>query len=423
MPKVSLPKTAKAYLVGGAVRDSLLGIGGGDRDFVVVGTTPEQMDAAGFVPVGGDFPVFVHPQSGEEYALARTERKSGRGYKGFVFYAGADVGLHDDLRRRDLTINAIAKDDGGELIDPFGGIGDIDKRMLRHVSTAFAEDPVRILRTARFAAALPGFAIAAETETLMAKMVKNGEAAHLRPERVWRELARGLATPAPSVMIKALHACGALRVILPEVAALDGVPERLDYHPEGDSFVHTMMVLDAAAARGCNAEECFGALLHDTGKAQTPADILPKHYGHEAKSAVLARAVCARLKTPNAFSSLAVLIAAEHGNVHKSMEMRAATVVDLLARLGAFRGRAMMESVLRVCEADFYYLPERKDETYRQSIFLRAAADAAIAVNAGEVASTTGGDDGRKIAEAVRNARICAVRDVIRQNHNNDGDD
>lgn len=413
VPKVKLPKTAKAYLVGGAVRDELLGIGGGDEDFVVVGTTPEEMDAAGFVPVGGDFPVFVHPQTGGEYALARTERKSGRGYKGFVFYTGADVGLQDDLRRRDLTINAIAKDDNGKLIDPFGGVSDIRARVLRHVSPAFAEDPVRILRAARFVAALPGFVIAAETETLMTKMTANGEAAHLRPERVWRELARGLTTPAPSVMIKTLHRCGALSVILPEVAALDGIAERLDYHPEGDSFVHTMMVLDAAAARGCTAVECFGALLHDTGKAQTPADILPKHYGHEARSAVLARAVCARLKVPNAFLAMAVLTAAEHGNVHKSMEMRAAKVTDLLARLGAFRRRAMMESVLRVCEADFYYLPERADKTYPQSIFLRAAADAACRINGADIASTIPDGDGKKIAAAIRNARICAVRAVM----------
>lgn len=403
-------------MVGGAVRDELLGIGGGDEDFVVVGATPEQMGAAGFRPVGGDFPVFVHPQTGAEYALARTERKSGRGYKGFVFHTGADVSLTDDLRRRDLTINAIAKDGNGELTDPFGGAADIRARVLRHVSPAFAEDPVRILRVARFAAALPGFAVAGETMALMKKMTADGEVSHLRPERVWRELARGLATPAPSVMIKTLHECGALRVVLPEVAALDGIPERLDYHPEGDSFVHTMMVIDAAAARGCDAAECFAALLHDVGKAQTPADILPKHYGHETRSAVLARAICARLKTPNHFADMAVLTAAEHGNVHKSMEMRAAKVVDLLARLGAFRRPAAMEPVLRVCEADFYYLPERKGKVYPQSIFLRAAADAACGVNAAAAAAkvTAAGGGGQQIADAIRTARICAVREVVK---------
>ena len=406
-----LPAAAKVYAVGGAVRDCLLGIDGGDRDFVVVGTTPEEMAVAGFKPVGGDFPVFIHPQTGEEYALARTERKSGRGYRGFVFYAGADVSLQDDLRRRDLTINAIAKDDNGELTDPFGGGDDITARVLRNVSAAFAEDPVRILRVARFAAALPGFVVAEETQKLMRRMVQNGEAAHLRTERVWKELARGLATSAPSKMIKTLHSCGALQVVLPEVAALDGVPERLDYHPEGESFLHTMMVIDTAAARGCSPPECFAALLHDIGKAQTPAEILPSHYGHEARSAILARQVCARLKTPRAFSAMAVLVAAEHGNVHKSMEMRASKVVDLLGRLGAFRQRDMMESVLRICECDFYYWQPRKNEKYPQSTFLRTAADVACSIDIQSAIDATSGG-GKKIAEAIRTARINAVREV-----------
>ena len=414
MSKHSLPPAAKIYAVGGAVRDELLGASGGDRDFVVVGATPEQMGDAGFKPVGGDFPVFIHPQSGEEYALARTERKSGRGYRGFVFHAGVDVSLQDDLKRRDLTINAMAKNENGELIDPHGGANDIKARVLRHTSPAFVEDPVRILRVARFAASLPEFSVAEETTNLMREMVNNGEAEHLRAERVWRELARGLSAKKPSRMIDTLHSCGALEIILPEVAALKGVPERLDYHPEGETYKHTMMVLDTAAARGCTGVECFAALLHDTGKAQTPPDILPSHHGHEARSATLARAICQRLKTPRAFADIAILAAAEHGNVHKCMEMRESTVIDLLARMDAFRRRERMESVLRVCEADFYYWQPRKDEPYPQSDFLRAATSAATGIDAEQTASKAAqaGADGKKISEAIRTARIKALREL-----------
>ena len=407
MPTLSPAALGDCYLVGGAVRDRLLGRVGGDRDYVVVGVTPEQMVAAGFKPVGADFPVFVHPQSGEEYALARTERKSGRGYHGFVFHSDVTVTLEDDLRRRDLTINAMAQDQSGQVMDFHGGRRDLAAKVLRHVSPAFAEDPVRILRVARFAAMLPAFSVAADTLALMRRMVENGEAAHLQKERVWRELARGLTAAAPSRMIQTLADCGALALLLPEVAALRGVPERLDYHPEGESYLHTLMVVDAAVNRGSDAAECFAALLHDIGKAKTPADILPKHYGHEKRSAELAQAVCERLAPPREVAQLAVLAAREHGNVHRVLDMRAATVVDLLSRLDAFRRQARFEAVLRVCEADFYYWPERQNQPYPQGVFIRAARTAAAA--AGKVGGELRHLPPFKIAIAVRSARIKAV--------------
>ena len=401
----------KAYLVGGAVRDELLGRPVGDNDYVVVKKTPEEMIAAGFKPVGSDFPVFIHPQSKEEYALARTEKKSGRGYHGFVFYTGADVSLEDDLSRRDLTINAMAQDDNGQLIDPYGGLQDIKERVLRHVSPAFAEDPVRILRIARFAAMLPDFHIAEETLELMKRMTAEGEGEHLKAERVWREIERGIGEVAPQRMIETLHECGLLKIILPEIAALDGVPERLDYHPEGDTYIHTLMVLENAAKRGLNPVERFAALLHDTGKAQTPKDILPSHHGHEGKSAKLAAEICARWRVPSKFKDLAVLVAQEHGNVHKSMEMRAATIVDLLQRLDAFRRPERFESVLRVCEADYYYLPQRADMVYKQSGFLRTALGKAKTVDEAAIAREVGNPPSlaSQIAEKIRLARIEAV--------------
>ena len=404
-----------AYLVGGAVRDELLGRPAGDKDYVVVNKTPQEMTAAGFKPVGKDFPVFLHPQSGEEYALARTERKSGRGYHGFVFHTGSDVTLEDDLRRRDLTINAMAQGADGKLIDPHGGEKDIKARVLRHVSPAFAEDPVRVLRTARFAAMLADFSVAEETMALMKKITQTGEGDNLTVERVWRELARGIGESAPNKMIEALRECGLLKIILPEVAALEGVAERLDYHPEGDTYRHALMVLEAAAKRGLSPAERFAALLHDIGKGQMPKDILPSHHGHEKKSAEMAAALCARLRVPREFTDLAVLAAAEHGNVHKCMEMRPATVVDLLMRLDAFRRPARFESVLRVCEADFYYWPARADSPYPQGDFLRSALNSVSMVDSAAIAQETKdkfGDtpqNSQKIAEKIRLARIKAL--------------
>lgn len=402
------------YMVGGAVRDRLLGQASSDADYVVVGATPQAMLAAGYRPVGADFPVFLHPGSRAEYALARTERKQGKGYKGFVFHSAPTVTLEEDLRRRDLTINAMAMDAAGNVIDPYGGRDDLQARALRHVSPAFAEDPVRILRAARFAARLPQFSIAAETAAFMRQMVEAGEAAHLQAERVWSELAGGLAAAQPSRMIQALNSCGALEKLLPEVAALQGVPERLDYHPEGESYLHTLMVLDAAAARGAEAPVRFAALLHDTGKAQTPPAILPSHHGHEQRSAALVQEVCRRLRPPREFSALARLAAAEHGNVHRVPEMRAATVVDLLMRLDAFRRPARFEAVLQVCEADFYYLPARAAQRYASGDALRQALAAAQQVETAQIAAAVRGDppSNEKIATAIRAARIEAVRQV-----------
>ena len=423
-----------SYLVGGAVRDKLLGRPPGDRDFVVVGSSPEEMTAAGFKPVGGEFPVFLHPTTGEEYALARTEKKEGRGYRGFVFHAAPDVCLEDDLRRRDLTVNAMAEDDSGKLIDPFGGAADIKKKVLRHVSAAFVEDPVRALRTARFAAVLPDFSVASETMTLMQAMVQNGETEHLIRERVWRELSLGFAAARPRRMIEVMHQCGLLAQILPEVAALDGTPERLDYHPEGDSFVHTMMALDAAAELKLSAAEVFATLLHDIGKAQTPEDILPSHHGHEARGAKLAEALCARLSPPREFSELAILAAKEHGNVHNALNARAGTVVDLLSRLGedsklvanllsrldARRRPARVESVLRVCEADYAYWPERRGTEYPQGVFLREAMGEAAKVDSGSIARAVvekHRDHPEKIAEQIRQHHISVIRKIRRLPH------
>ncbi len=327
----------KIYAVGGSVRDALLGLPVQDRDHVVVGATPEQMIAAGYTPVGKDFPVFLHPRTHEEYALARTERKTAPGYKGFVFHAGGDVSLEDDLMRRDLTINAIAQAEDGSLIDPFGGREDLDVRIFRHVSPAFAEDPVRILRVARFAARFPEFAVARETNDLMRQMVAAGEVDALVPERVWQELARGLMERKPSRMFEVLRACGALQRILPELDALWGVPQPAKYHPEIDTGAHIMLVIDYAARQSYTLPIRFAALLHDLGKGLTPAAMWPRHHGHEALGAKLVEQLCERLKIPSDCRELALMTAREHGNVARAAELRPATVVALFERCDAFR--------------------------------------------------------------------------------------
>ena len=325
------------YIVGGAVRDELLGRTVADRDYVVVGATPQAMLEKGFRPVGKDFPVFLHPATNEEYALARSERKTGRGYHGFAFHAAPDVTLDDDLARRDLTINAMAKAPDGTLVDPFHGRRDLEAGILRHVGPAFAEDPVRILRLARFAARLADFSVAPETIELMRGMVASGEVDHLVAERVWQELAKGLMEAAPSRMFEVLRQCGALTRLLPEVDALFGVPQRADYHPEIDTGVHTLMVVDESARRGYSLPVRFAALTHDLGKATTPADLLPRHHGHEARSVRLATALCERLRVPNDCRDLALLAARYHGDVHRAAELRSSTLVTLLERTDALR--------------------------------------------------------------------------------------
>ncbi|HEY9238718.1 MAG TPA: multifunctional CCA addition/repair protein, partial [Burkholderiaceae bacterium] len=371
------------YLVGGAVRDKLLNRPVVDHDRVVVGALPEELLALGYKPVGKDFPVFLHPETGEEYALARTERKSGRGYHGFVFQADPTITLEQDLARRDLTINAIAEDEHGALTDPFGGVRDIEARVLRHVSPAFVEDPVRVLRVARFAARFAplGFGVAAETMALMRQMVADGEVDHLVPERVWAETRKALGEPQPSMFLRVLRACGALAVLFPEVDALYGVPQRAEFHPEIDTGMHVEMVLDAAArlAPG-NDVVGFCALTHDLGKALTPSDELPRHIDHEHRGVAPLRALAARLKVPTEHAALAELVCREHLNVHRAFELKPATVLKLLGALDALRRPARLELFLAACEADKRGRRGHEHDVYPQADYLRAARAAAAAV-------------------------------------------
>ncbi len=343
----------KIYVVGGAVRDELLGRANADRDYVVVGASPQAMLDKGFRPVGKDFPVFLHPATHEEYALARTERKTGHGYHGFAFHAAPDVTLEEDLARRDLTINAMARADDGTLVDPFRGQRDLMAKILRHVGPAFAEDPVRILRLARFAARFADFSVAPETLALMRAMVAGGEVDHLVSERVWQELAKGLMEERPSRMFEVLRQCGALARLLPEVDALFGVPQRADYHPEIDTGVHTLMVVDESARQGFSLPVRFAALTHDLGKATTPADILPRHHGHEARGARLVTALCERLRVPGECRDLALLAARYHGDIHRAAELRATTLVTLLERTDALRRPERFLQLLQACQCDF----------------------------------------------------------------------
>ncbi len=400
----------KTYLVGGAVRDRLLGLEPGDRDHVVVGATPEAMLELGFKPVGRDFPVFLHPRTNEEYALARTERKSGRGYRGFVVDADPSVTLEEDLGRRDFTINAIAEDEGGQLVDPLGGVRDIEQRMLRHAGTAFVEDPLRVLRAARFMARFAplGFSVAPETETLMRDMVAGGELAELVPERVWQELCRALQSPRPSAFLQTLRACGALAQVLPEVDALYGVPQRTDYHPEVDTGVHQEMVSDMAAqlAPG-NAAIGFAALAHDLGKALTPADLLPRHIGHEQAGLAPLQALCERLKVPAEHRELAVMACREHLNVHRLAELHDATVYELLARCDAFRKPGRIAPLALVCEADKRGRLGSEEADYPQGHELQRLHAAALAVSARDLAEQD--LSGPALGEALRQARIKAI--------------
>ena len=399
------------YMVGGAVRDALLGLPVQDRDWVVVGATPEALAAQGYVPVGKDFPVFLHPASREEYALARTERKTAQGYRGFAVHATPDVTLKEDLARRDLTINAIAQGVDGTLTDPYGGQRDIAARVLRHVTDAFAEDPVRILRVARFAARFPDFSIAPETMALMQRMVTDGEVDALVPERVWQELARGLMAQQPSRMFEVLRACGALAKLLPEVARLWGVPQRAEYHPEVDTGVHLMMVLDMAAQLQAPIEVRFACLGHDLGKGTTPQAEWPRHIGHEERSARLLKALCLRLRVPNDCSELADVVAREQGNIHRSGEFGAAALVRLLERCDAFRKPERFADILLACECDARGRLGLSEQPYSQRQRLLDALTAAQSVLTAEVAAAAEaqGLNGAAIGQAVQAARTQAL--------------
>jgi tRNA nucleotidyltransferase (CCA-adding enzyme) len=401
----------RTFRVGGAVRDALLGQPVNDTDWVVVGATPDQMIAAGYLPVGKDFPVFLHPETREEYALARTERKTGRGYHGFTFHTAPEVTLEQDLARRDLTINAIAQAEDGSLIDPYGGQQDLRRKVLRHVTASFREDPVRILRVARFAARFHDFSLAPETLELMRAMVEEGEADHLVPERVWQELARGLMEARPSRMFALLRECGALARILPEVDRLWGVPQRADYHPEVDTGVHNMMVLDMGARLAAPLPVRFACLTHDLGKGTTPQDVLPKHTGHEQRSAKLLKGVCNRLRVPNECRELADVVAREHGNIHRSAEFGAAAVVRLLERCDAFRKPQRFEDVLLACECDARGRLGLEESAYPQRDRLLAALTAARSVDTALVAQQAQehGLSGDAIGERIQRARIHAV--------------
>lgn len=396
------------YIVGGAVRDELLGRPNADHDYVVVGATPEIMLAKGFRPVGKDFPVFLHPKSHEEYALARTERKTGHGYHGFTFHAAPDVTLEEDLARRDLTINAMAQGDDGLIVDPFCGQQDLQGKILRHVGPAFAEDPVRILRIARFAARFADFSIAPETLTLMRAMVSNGEVDHLVAERVWQELAKGLMEDKPSRMFEVLRECGALKRLLPEIDALFGVPQRADYHPEIDCGIHTLMVLDQSALRHFALPVRFAALTHDLGKATTPADILPRHLGHEERSVRLVEPLCARLRVPTDCRDLAVIMARYHGNIHRSEELKPATIVSLLEKTDALRRPARFEQLLEACLCDYTGRLGWENRSYDSPQRLRVALAAVNSVDGGKIA----GDCTNKgnIPQRIHAARVSAVK-------------
>lgn len=397
--------------MGGAVRDSLLGRAVTERDWVVVGATPEEMIARGFRPVGRDFPVFLHPETGEEHALARTERKTGPGYRGFTVHAAPDVSLEDDLRRRDLTINAMARRDDGTLIDPWGGRADLERRLLRHVSPAFVEDPVRILRVARFAArfAPEGFTVAPETLALMREMVAAGEADALVAERVWQETRGALAEARPAVFIETLRACGALARVYPELDRLFGVPQPPKWHPERDCGVHLLLCLAQAAAVSDEPRVRFAVMLHDVGKGTTPASVLPAHTGHEERGVALIRELCRRIRAPKDYRELAVLVARHHGQCHRALELDADRVFELLTALDAFRRPERFEEFLLACEADFRGRTGFEERPYPQADRLRRAHAAAAEVRP----RTEAGLPGVEVGERLRAERQAAVRQAL----------
>lgn len=401
------------YLVGGAVRDKLLGLPVTEQDWVVLGETPDSLLKQGFRPVGKDFPVFLHPQTQEEYALARTERKTTHGYKGFSIYSAPDVTLEEDLIRRDLTINAMAMAPDGRVIDPYHGQRDLQQRIFRHVSPAFAEDPVRILRVARFAARYGalGFTLAEETLGLMQAMVDAGEVDYLVPERVWAELAKALNEKTPAAFFTTLKACGALAKIFPELDNLFGVPQPAQYHPEIDTGIHSLMCLEQAAALSASPEVRFAALVHDLGKALSPKDNLPHHYGHETSGLPLLEAMCGRLRIPNSFKALAQHVMQYHTHCHKAADLRPSTLTDTLAALGAFKPGNTLESFLLACEADARGRTGFENHPYPQAGLFRAAAKAAVSIDISAIVN--GKLQGAKIGEAIRQLRILAVTDAI----------
>ena len=397
------------------MRDALLGLPVHDRDWLVVGGTPEAMVAQGFTPVGRDFPVFLHPQTHEEYALARTERKSGHGYQGFTVYTSPDVTLEEDLARRDLTINAIAAPadwTGAEAVfDPYHGVADLHAKVLRHVTEAFAEDPVRILRVARFAARFTDFSVAPETMALMQAMVQAGEVAHLVPERVWQEISRGLMQAQPERMFAVLRACGALAVLLPELDRLWGVPQRADYHPEVDTGLHTMLVLGQAVQQQAPLAVRWACLVHDLGKGTTPADMLPRHIGHEQRSAKLLKGLCERLRVPTECRETADVVAREHGNIHRSGELGAAALVRLIERCDGIRKPARFDEILLACECDARGRLGFDEAPYpqRQRLSEALAAVQSVATRVIAARAAESGVTGQKVGEMIHAARVRAV--------------
>lgn len=405
-------KTLEVYSVGGAVRDAILGISVKDHDYVVVGSTEAEMRALGYQPVGKDFPVFLHPKTHAEYALARTERKTAKGYKGFLIHASPEITLEQDLARRDFTMNAIAKSATGELIDPYNGQQDIAQKVIRHVSDAFVEDPVRILRAARFSARFADFTIADETMQLMQTMVRNGEVDALIPERVWQELAKGLMESKPSRMFAVLRACGALQKILPELDCLWGVPQPKKHHPEVDTGVHVMMVLDYAAQQGFTLPVRFAALMHDLGKGVTPKDVLPRHIGHDINGAAIVKEVSKRLRAPNQSAELAFIVAKFHIKAHMVLDMKPSTILRLLMDLDAIRQPERFEHFLQTCESDARGRLGLEQVALPGHDLLRHALKAAMDINAGEIAKKQ--DSPAQIKHAIYEARLVKVKAVMR---------
>jgi tRNA nucleotidyltransferase (CCA-adding enzyme) len=401
----------RVYEVGGAVRDALLGLPVTERDWVVVGATADELAALKFRRVGKDFPVFLHPDTGEEYALARTERKTAPGYTGFEFDAASTVTLEQDLMRRDLTINAIARAESGELVDPWGGRADLEARVLRHVSPAFREDPLRVLRVARFAARFAplGFTVAPETSTLMQEIVAAGEMEALRPERVWQETAKALATDRPDVYIETLRECHALARVLPEVEALFGIPQPERWHPEIDTGVHTLMALRMGARLSQSAPTRFAVLTHDLGKATTPKDLLPRHHGHEHRSEELIERLCARLPVPNRFRDLALLVARHHGTVHKAAELKPQTVLRLIMAADGLRQPERFDEFLLACEADARGRKGLEQRIYSQGEQLRAALRAARGIDAAMVKADRQ-LEGEALGRALHDDRLAAIK-------------